>query len=51
MLNYKYARKMDIRGNVMMNIKSAWLNLPVASLEESEHFYKQLGFEIKKKMT
>lgn len=48
MLNYKYARKMDIRGNVMMNIKSAWLNLPVASLEESEHFYKQLGFEIKK---
>ncbi|RIP37149.1 glyoxalase [Staphylococcus gallinarum] len=31
-----------------MNIKSAWLNLPVASLEESEHFYKQLGFEIKK---
>lgn len=39
---------MDIRGNVMMNIKSAWLNLPVASLEESEHFYKQLGFEIKK---
>lgn len=32
----------------MMNIKSAWLNLPVASLEESEHFYKQLGFEIKK---
>lgn len=39
---------MDIRGNVMMNIKSAWLNLPVASLEESEHFYTQLGFEIKK---
>lgn len=31
-----------------MNIKSAWLNLPVASLEESEHFYTQLGFEIKK---
>ena len=32
----------------MMNVKSAWLNLPVVNLEASEDFYQQIGFEIKK---
>ncbi|MCD8901196.1 glyoxalase [Staphylococcus gallinarum] len=31
-----------------MNVKSAWLNLPVVNLEASEDFYQQIGFEIKK---
>lgn len=31
-----------------MNVKSAWLNLPVENLEASEDFYQQIGFEIKK---
>jgi uncharacterized protein len=33
---------------MMMNVKSAWLNLPVVNLEASEDFYQQIGFEIKK---
>lgn len=32
----------------MMNVKSAWLNLPVVNLEASEDFYQRIGFEIKK---
>ncbi|MCD8870952.1 VOC family protein [Staphylococcus gallinarum] len=31
-----------------MNVKSAWLNLPVVNLEASEDFYQRNGFEIKK---
>ncbi|MEM5418410.1 VOC family protein [Staphylococcus gallinarum] len=31
-----------------MNVKSAWLNLPVVNLEASEDFYQRIGFEIKK---
>ncbi|PTL18251.1 glyoxalase [Staphylococcus gallinarum] len=31
-----------------MNVKLAWLNLPVVNLEASEDFYQQIGFEIKK---
>jgi predicted lactoylglutathione lyase len=33
---------------MMMNVKSAWLNLPVVNLEASEDFYQRIGFEIKK---
>ena len=35
-------------GEKIINVKSAWLNLPVVNLEASEDFYQRIGFEIKK---